>query len=208
MHIIRKYITESKNICFEGDNYSEAWAEEAAKRGLNNFKDTPSALDVFHTKEAKRLFEEHRIFSTVELEARHEIMLEEYVKKVQIEARLMGYLASNTILPASLKYQNILIENVKGLKEIGLKKESMKAQLEIIEAISEHVNVISEKVEEMIEARKKANALESMRERAAMYCHTIKPYFDIIRYHADKLELIVDDSMWMLPKYREMLFLR
>jgi len=208
MHIIRKYITESKNICFEGDNYSEAWAEEAAKRGLNNFKDTPSALDVFHSKEAKRLFEEHRIFSTVELEARHEIMLEEYVKKVQIEARLMGYLASNTILPASLKYQNILIENVKGLKEIGLKKESMKAQLEIIEAISEHVNVISEKVEEMIEARKKANALESMRERAAMYCHTIKPYFDIIRYHADKLELIVDDSMWMLPKYREMLFLR
>lgn len=208
MHTIRKYITESKNICFEGDNYSEAWAEEAAKRGLNNFKDTPSALDVFHTKEAKRLFEDHRIFSTVELEARHEIMLEEYVKKVQIEARLMGYLASNTILPASLKYQNILIENVRGLKDLGLKKESMKAQLEIIEAISEHVNVISTKVEEMIEARKKANAVEDMRERAMMYCNHIKPYFDTIRYHADKLELIVDDSMWMLPKYREMLFLR
>lgn len=208
MHIIRKYITESKNIRFEGDNYSEAWAKEAEKRGLNNFKDTPSALNVFHTDSAKRLFEEHKIFSQVELEARHEIMLEEYVKKVQIEARMMGYLASNSILPAAIKYQNVLIENVKGLKELGLKKESMKAQLEIIEKMSEHINMISDQVEKMINARKTANAVDDMHKRAEMYCNEIKPYFDVIRYHADKLELIVDDSIWTLPKYREMLFLR
>jgi len=208
MHIIRKSIAESKNICFEGDNYSEAWAAEAAKRGLNNFKDTPRALDVFSTKKTKDLFKNHGIFSHIETEARHEIMLEEYVKKVQIEARLMGYLASNSILPPSVQYQNTLIENVKGLKEIGLKPASYQAQLEIIEEISTHINGVSENVEKMIEARKKANNLEDMHARSVAYCDEVKPYFDTIRYHADKLELIVDDRLWSLPKYREMLFLR
>lgn len=208
LHIIRKYITESKNICFEGDNYSEAWAQEAAKRGLNNFKDTPRALDVFGKEKTKDLFKNHGIFTHVESEARHEIMLEEYVKKVQIEARLMGYLASNSILPPSINYQNMLIENVKGLKEIGLNPESYRSQIEIIEVISKHINGVSDNVEKMIEARKKANEIESMHERAVAYCDSVKPYFDTIRYHADKLELIVDDKLWVLPKYREMLFLR
>ncbi len=208
MHIIRKYITESKNICFEGDNYSEAWAQEAAKRGLNNFKDTPRALDVFATTKAKDLFKNLGIFSHIETEARHEIMLEEYVKKVQIEARLMGYLASNTILPAAIQYQNILIDNVKGLKEIGLKPESFRSQIEIIEVISTHINAISDHVEKMIEARKVANELTDMHARAVAYCDQVKPFFETIRYHADKLELIVDDKLWALPKYREMLFLR
>ena len=208
LHIIRKYITESKAICFEGDNYSEAWAQEAAQRGLNNFKDTPRALDVFGMDITKKLFKDLNIFTHKEVEARHEIMLEEYVKKVQIEARLMGYLASNTILPPSIQYQNMLIENVKGLKEIGMKPESCKAQMDIIEAISTHVNAISDQVEKMIEARKVANELEDMHAKAVAYCDQVKPYFDTIRYHADKLELIVDDKLWVLPKYREMLFLR
>jgi glutamine synthetase len=208
MHIIRKYITESKDICFEGDNYSEAWANEAAKRGLNNFKDTPRALDVFSTEKTKNLFKNLGIFSHIETEARHEIMLEEYVKKVQIEARLMGYLASNTILPASIQYQNTLIDNVKGLKEIGLKPASYKAQIDIIEEISTHINGVSGLVEQMIDERKKANNLDDMHARAVAYCDQVKPYFEKIRYHADKLELIVDDRLWSLPKYREMLFLR
>ncbi|MBU3676616.1 MAG: glutamine synthetase type III, partial [Chitinophagaceae bacterium] len=208
LQVIRKYISESKKIRFEGDNYSDAWAEEAAKRGLNNFKDTPRALDVFGTKNTQDLFEKHKIFSHIELEARHEIMLEEYVKKLQIEARLMGYLCSNSIVPVAIRYQNELIENVKGLKEIGLPKESYQSQLNIIEVISRHVNVISSNVEAMINARKEANAIESMHARAVAYCDSVKPYFETIRYHADKLELIVDDQMWVLPKYREMLFLR
>ncbi len=208
MHIIRKYITESKDICFEGDNYSEAWANEAAKRGLNNFKDTPRALDVFSTEKTKNLFKNLGIFSHIETEARHEIMLEEYVKKVQIEARLMGYLASNTILPASIQYQNTLIDNVRGLKEIGLKPASYKAQIDIIEEISTHINGVSELVEQMIDERKKANNLDDMHARAVAYCDQVKPYFEKIRYHADKLELIVDDRLWSLPKYRERLFLR
>ncbi|HNB81631.1 MAG TPA: glutamine synthetase type III, partial [Chitinophagaceae bacterium] len=208
MHIIRKYIAESKNICFEGDNYSEAWAEEAARRGLNNFKDTPRALDVFHQEKTKKLFVQHKIFTEVELQARHEIMLEEYVKKVQIEARLIGYLASNSILPPAIQYQNTLIENVKGLKEIGLNKEAYRSQIDMIENISKHIAGVSDQVEAMIEARKKANELDDMHARAVAYCDTVKSYFDTIRYHADKLELVVDDSLWQLPKYREMLFLR
>ncbi len=208
LHIIRKYISESKHIRFEGDNYSDAWAEEAARRGLNNFKDTPRALDVFATEPAKKLFESHKIFTELELEARHEIMLEEYVKKLQIEARMLGYLCSNSILPAALKYQNELIQNVKGLKEIGLGDEAYASQVKIISVISRHINEISRQVEEMIEARKFANNISSMHERAFAYCDKVKPYFESIRYHADKLELIVDDQLWTLPKYREMLFLR
>jgi glutamine synthetase len=208
LHIIRKYISESKKIRFEGDNYSEAWAKEAESRGLNNFKDTPRALDIFAKEETKSLFERHRIFTHVELEARHEIMLEDYVKKVQIEARLMGYLASNFILPAAISYQNSLITNVKGLKDLGLNPETYRSQLEIIEQLSRHINAVSDKVEAMIEARKKANDLSDMHARAVAYCDEVKPFFDTIRYHADKLELMVDDRLWTLPKYREMLFLR
>lgn len=208
LHIIRKYITESKNICFEGDNYSDAWAEEAKKRGLNNFKTTPEALDVWSKENVKALFEKHAIFTHTELEARHEIMLEDYVKKVQIEARLMGNIASESILPAALKYQNLLIDNVKGLKDIGLDKNAYSAQIEIIEVMSKHINIISKHVEQMIEARKKANNMGTMHQKAFAYCNEVKPHFDIIRYHADKLELIVDDNLWSLPKYREMLFMR
>nr|MBP6456851.1 glutamine synthetase type III [Chitinophagaceae bacterium] len=199
---------ESKNILFEGDNYSEAWANEAAKRGLSNNKDTVKALDILADKSSVDLFKRLGIFTPIELEARHEIQLEEYIKKVQIEARMVGYISSNHILPAAVAYQNKLIENVKGLKEIGLKPETYRSQIEIIEVVSNHINNISDNVEAMIADRKKANEITDTHKRALAYAEIIRPYFDKIRYHADKLELIVEDGMWALPKYRELLFLR
>ncbi len=208
LHVLRSYIIESKRIRFEGDNYSEAWAEEAKRRGLNNFKTTPEALDAYATEKAKELFINNGIFSLRELEARHEILMEDYVKKVQIEARLIGYLATNHVLPAAISYQNTLIENVRGLKEIGLSADSYKAQLNLVNKISEHIQSINTNVEAMIEARKIANNENDMHKRTHLYCHEVKPFFDKIRYHADKLELIVDDKLWPLPKYRELLFLR
>jgi len=208
MHILRKYIAASKKIRFEGDNYSEEWAEEAAKRGLNNFKTTPEALDAYVTEHAKQLFMSNKIFTEVELDARHEIMLEDYVKKVQIEARILGYLATNHILPATINYQNTLIENVKGLQAIGLDASTTKAQINLIKVISKHIQKINDNVEAMIEARKQANNEADMHKRAALYCNAVKPHFDAIRYSADKLELMVDDKSWPLPKYRELLFLR
>ncbi len=208
LQVLRDYITRSKRIRFEGDNYSEEWAQEAKRRGLNNFKTTPEALDAYVTNKAKELFFDNGIFSKRELEARHEIMLEEYVKKVQIEARLIGYLCTNHVLPAAINYQNVLIQNVSGLKEIGLDKKAYKAQLNLIEIMSEHIQQINDNVETMLEARKNANNITDMHKRALKYCHEVKTYFDKIRYHADKLELIVDDKLWPLPKYRELLFMR
>jgi glutamine synthetase len=208
LQVLREYITNSKKIRFEGDNYSAEWAEEAKRRGLNNFKTTPEALDAYITEKAKSLFFDNGIFSKRELEARHEIMLEEYVKKVQIEARILGYLATNHILPSAINYQNTLINNIRGLKEIGVDKKGYKAQLNLVEVMSDHIQHINDNVEAMIEARKDANNTEDMHKRAGKYCHEVKTYFDKIRYHADKLELIVDDKLWPLPKYRELLFLK
>jgi glutamine synthetase len=208
LHVLRTYISESKRIRFEGDNYSEEWAEEAKNRGLNNFKTTPEALEAFVSDKAKTLFFDNGIFTKRELEARHEIMLEEYVKKVQIEARVLGYLATNHVLPAAINYQNTLVLNVKSLKELGLPETAYKAQLKLVTVISNHIQNINDNVEAMIEARKGANAAEHMYDRALKYCHEVKPYFDQIRYHADKLELVVDDKLWPLPKYRELLFMR
>ncbi len=208
MHVLRDYISKSRNILFEGDNYSEAWAEEAKRRGLNNFKTTPEALDAYVTERGKQVFFNNGIYTERELEARHEIMLDDYVKKVQIEARMIGYLASNHILPAAVEYQNVLVKNIKGLKELGLGEENYKAQLNLVKVMSGHIQNINDNVEAMLQARKKANNTESMHQRAEMYCNEVKPFFDKIRYHADKLELIVDDKTWPLPKYREMLFLR
>ena len=209
MHVIQKYIVESKKVLFEGDGYSEEWEKEAEKRGLPNVKTTPVSLDAYSSDKSKKLFADHHIYNHLELEARHEIMLEAYIKKVQIEARVMGDLATTQIIPAALKYQNSLIENIKGLKDAGLPADTFKAQKEILEKISEHLNIISNNVKNMIEARKKANDIAHSREKAIAYCEDVKgKYFDIIRYHADKLEVLIDDSLWPLPKYRELLFLR
>jgi glutamine synthetase len=209
MHVIREYIVSSEKVCFEGNNYSAEWHAEAEKRGLPNVRTTPVSLDAYVTDKAKHLFESNSVLTHVELEARHEIELEKYIKKVQIEARIMGEMATSHILPAAIKYQNELIQNIKGLKDLGLKEDAYANQRQIVEKISEHVNKMSDLVENMIEARKKANAMGSTREMAVAYCDTVKDkYFDGIRYHADKLELLVSDDYWMLPKYREMLFLR
>ncbi len=209
MQVIQKYIVESKKVLFEGDGYSDEWEKEAKKRGLPNVKTTPLSLDAFVSDKSKKLFTDNFIYKLPELEARHEIMLEDYIKKVQIEARVMGDLATTYIIPSAVKYQNVLIDNVRGLKEAGLSESTYANQKQILEKISEHVNIISDNVEKMIEERKKANEIEDHREKAIAYCDNVKgKYFDLIRYNVDKLELMIDDAYWMLPKYREILFLR
>jgi glutamine synthetase len=194
---------------FEGDGYSGDWEKEAAKRGLANVKTTPLALDAYLTKKAKDLFEHNGVYNYLELEARHEIMLEAYIKKVQIEARIMGELATTVILPSVVKYQNVLITNINGLKAAGLTESAYASQLQVLEKISKHIEGMSTGVEKMIGERKKVNAIEDTKKRAVAYCDNVKgKYFDEIRYHVDKLEMLVDDSYWALPKYRELLFLR
>jgi glutamine synthetase len=209
MHIIRQYIVSAEKVLFEGDGYSDAWAREAEKRGLPNVKTTPTALDDLAGKKALKLFGENSIYSKQEIEARHEIELEKYIKKIQIESRIMGELATSHILPAAIRYQNTLIENVKGLKDAGLKDQAWSHQRSIMEKISEHIGKVSELVELMIEARKVCNQMKDSRKRAIAYQSQVKDkFFDELRYHADKLELLVDDQEWYLPKYRELLFLK
>lgn len=161
-----------------------------------------------HAKKAKDVFTKNHILNDVELEARSEIFYDSYTLKLQIESRILGEMALTDILPAAITYQNSLLKNVRGLKELGLKKESYESQLALISRISTHINTIEKDVAAMIEARKKANKISDASKKAKAYCDTVKPYFDTIRYHADKLEIIVDDALWQLPKYREMLFLK
>ncbi|MBS1934525.1 MAG: glutamine synthetase III [Bacteroidetes bacterium] len=209
MHVIREYVVSSEKVLFEGDGYSEEWHHEAERRGLPNIPTTPLALDSMVTDKAKHLFESNDIYTHAELEARHEIELEKYIKKVQIEARIMGEMVTSHILPACIKYQNKLIENIKGLKDLGLAESAYSNQKQILTKISEHIAKVSDLVEKMIEARKVANAISDTRTKAIAYCSQVKEaYFDSIRYSVDKLELLVDDKEWVLPKYREMLFLR
>tara|TARA_Y100000589_G_scaffold306395_1_gene321068 strand:+ start:3469 stop:5658 length:2190 start_codon:yes stop_codon:yes gene_type:complete len=208
---IQKLIKESKHIRFEGNGYSEEWVKEAEKRGLSNLKDTPSALRVFVDKKTKELFAELGVFNEREIEARYEIELENYILKLQIEARVLGDIAQNHILPASIEYLNKLTQNVKNLKEIFSEKEFetiAKTQIELIKTISGHITQVKSLVDAMIEERKKANKLEDTVKKAEAYAYKVKPYFDKIKYHADKLEINVDDEMWPLPKLREMLFTR
>lgn len=207
-NVLREYIKLSKNILFEGDGYSEAWEKEAAKRGLSNFKTTPEALKARASKQALDLFSEMKIMNHVEMEARYEIELEEYTKKIQIEGRVLGDITLNHVIPTAIRYQNTLIENVKGLKEIfGSEFEKIaKEQIRLIKEISKHIEGINSKVEEMTNARKKANSLTDAQEMADAYCNKVKPFFEVIREHCDKLELLVDDEIWTLTKYRELLF--
>ena len=209
--VIKKYIKESRSIRFEGNNYSDDWVKEAARRGLSNRKATPEALKAFVEKKSTDLFERNNVLSKREMLARHEISLENYTKKIQIESRILGDLAGNHIIPVAIRYQNTLIENVKGLKQVLDLKTYGKLsqnQMETITEISEHVDKIKSFVNEMIEARKEANRIHESEEKAFAYCNLVLPYFEKIRYHADKLELLVDDELWPLPKYRELLFTR
>ncbi|MEO7922155.1 MAG: glutamine synthetase III [Chitinophagaceae bacterium] len=209
MQTIRQYIVSSEKVLFEGDGYSQAWEKEAEKRGLPNVKTTPLALDAMVTEKAKKLFESNNIYTHSELEARHEIELEKYIKKVQIESRIMGELATSHILPAAIRYQNLLANNIKGLQEAGIAEPGYRNQKQILGKISEHINNTSDLVEKMIEARKICNNIDNTRTKAIAYQSQVKDvFFDDIRYNVDKLELLVDDREWYLPKYREMLFLR
>jgi glutamine synthetase len=202
---LRKLITESKKVLFEGDGYSDEWVIEAKKRGLANVKDTPEALDALITKKSKEVFGAFNVLSERELEARNEILWENYIRKVQIEARVMGDLALNHVIPTAVKYQMKLIDAAKGLKDIGMDNSSILAMLA---KVSEHIDAVRSGALEMIEERKNTNEIEHSREKAIAYCHNIKhKYFDKIRYHVDKLELFVDDEDWPLVKYREMLFI-
>jgi glutamine synthetase len=206
IQVLREYVVASKAIRFEGNGYSKEWEEEAERRGLSNVKSTPLALDVFHRAEVKDLFSRNGIFTEVEVAARHEILLEDYIKKIQIESRIMGDLAVNHVIPTAVAYQNKLIQNIRGLKELGLEDEYTQTTLESIKKMSRHITTIQRSVDEMIEARKVANKIESARERAIMYREQVFSYFDKIRYSVDKLELMVDDEDWPLVKYRELMF--
>jgi glutamine synthetase len=207
-NVLREYIKASRNILFEGNGYGEEWEKEALKRGLSNNKTTPVALRARVSDDAIALFEEMGVMSKIEAEARYEIEVEEYTMHIQIESRVLGDIARNHVIPTAVKYQNILIDNVKGLKDIfdnDFNKHA-KEQLALIKEISERIEKINSGVTNMINERKKANKLEDSEQKAVAYCDNIKPFFDEIRYHCDKLELLVDDEIWPLTKYRELLF--
>ncbi len=207
-NVLREYIKTSKAICFEGNGYGEAWEKEAKKRGLSNNKTTPEALKVKIAKKSIALFEDLGVMNKTETELRYDIEMEAYVLNIQIESRTLGDIARNHIVPTAVRYQNMLIENVTGLKSIyGTSfKTHAKAQLMLIEQISEHIEAINTLVTSMTEARKTANKLADISKKADCYCKNVKPLFENIRYHCDKLELMVDDELWPLTKYRELFF--
>jgi glutamine synthetase len=210
-NVLKEYIKQSKAILFEGDGYSDNWKEEAEKRGLSNVSDTPRALDAYVSKQALALFEGVDVMNKVEVEARHEIMLDEYFLRIQIESRVLGDIAGNHIVPTAIKYQNMLIENVQRLKSILDVKtfnKVAKEQLDMITEISERISTILADKEAMIDERRKGNSIDSNRERAIHYCDHVKPYLEKIRYQADKLEMLVDDENWPMVKFRELLFTR
>jgi len=207
--VLRELIIDAKPILFEGNGYGEEWRKEAEKRGLSNILDTPRAIDLLDSKHFVELYGKHNVLTARELEARKEIEYENYLKKIQIESRIMGDLARNHIIPAVVAYQNRLVTNIDGFIRIFGDEEGRKqasGQIKILNKISAHVNTIVNEVEQMIECRKVANNLDDIRKASFMYCDTVKPFFESIRYHVDKLEVLVDDELWPLPKLREMLF--
>ncbi len=209
-NVLREYIKASKDILFEGNGYGEAWEKEAKKRGLSNNKTTPEALKVRLHKSTIKLFEEMKVMSKVEVEARYEVEMEAYIKHIQIESRVLGDIARNHVVPTAVRYQNVLIENVKGLKEIFDKdyKTLGKEQMNLIRSISGHIDGINSNVTKMIEAHTVANTIADITEKAEAYSDNVKPFFEAIRAHCDALELLVDDELWPLTKYRELLFIR
>ena len=208
-NVLREYIKESKKIRFEGDGYGDAWEKEAKKRGLHNNKTTPEALKVKVSKATIDLYKEMDVMSKIEIEARYEIELEEYTKKIQIESRVLADISRNHVVPTAIIYQNTLLENTKNLKEIFGEnfKNIAKEQLELIMTISNHITEINALVTKMTDQRKNANKQTGLKS-AELYCSKVKPFFEEIRYHCDKLETMVDDNLWPLTKYRELLFTR
>lgn len=206
-NILRDYLKQGKPILFEGDNYSDAWVKEAEKRGLSNLTNTPEALDVFLTDRAQHLFEKNKVLSSREVEARYETLLERYAKNIQIESRILGEMALNRVIPPAIQTQNMLIEHLQKLDSIGI--TDSKAELRItIEKNAWHIQAIKRQVYEMIQERKAANVLENTKAIATAYNDNVKPYLETLRYHIEKLELNIDDQLWQVPKYHELLFFR
>jgi glutamine synthetase len=207
---LQKLITESKKIRFEGNGYSEDWVKEAKKRGLSNLKDTPSALKVWGDKKIAQLFEEMSVLSERELLARQEIEYEKYIMRIQIEARLIGDLTQNHIIPTVVRYQNELLNNVIGIRDVLGKdaKAATQVQEQLIRDLSMHMHDMQKTAREMLDQRKLANKIDDIEKRAEAYRDTVKVHFDKIAYHANKLEILVDDELWPFPKLREMLFTR
>ena len=192
-------------------SYGQEWVEEAEKRGLSNLKTTPEALSVWSDKRYTKLFEGLGVLTGREIEARQEIEFEAYIHKIQIEARLVEDLAQNHIFPAVVLYQNTLIKNIQGMINIMGEKEGKKAahaQIDLLQRTSLHLNKMKENCDLMLVKRKEVNKIEDIHKKATAYCNDVKSYFDEIRYHADKLEILVDDEVWPLPKFREMLWTR
>ncbi len=209
--VLRKLIKESKPIRFDGNNYSEEWKIEAKKRGLNTEGAVPILNKAWTSSKALKLFADTKVLTHKELDARVEVRQEIYMKKVQIESRVLGDLAMNHIVPVAIEYQTSLVENVKALRDVFSEtefKELATARLLLIKEMNNHISAIKAKVNEMTEARKVANKIENANERAMEYCEKVTPFLEDIRYHIDKLELIVDNEKWPLPKYRELLFIR
>ena len=208
MNTVRKFVTDAKDIMFEGNGYSKEWEIESEKRGLRAVKNVPESYEVYHEQQTLDLFSKLGILAPNEVEARFEILNETYVKKLQIEARIIGDMCLNHVIPAAVRYQNVLIENVKGMKEIfgDLHAELCVAEIETLKKISTYINSISADVEALVEERKTANRIENIAERAKVYSHNVKDMMEKVRDSADHLEMLVDDEMWPLPKYRELLF--
>ena len=208
MSVVGKFLTEAKDIMFEGNGYSREWEVEAEARGLRPIKNVPESYEVYHEENTVKLFGSVGVLAPNEIEARFEILNETYVKKLQIEARVIGDMCLNHVIPAAVKYQNILIENVKGMKDVfGDESLSLCAsEIDTLKKISMYVNRISADVEALVEARKKANKIENIAERAKVYSYEVKTMMEKVRDSADNLEMLIDDEMWPLPKYRELLF--
>ena len=206
-NVLREYIKASKKIRFDGDGYTEAWEKEAKKRGLSNNKTAPEALKALVSKKGIALYKEMGVMNKIEIEARYEIKLEEYTKRLQIESRVLGDISRNHVVPTAIIYQNTLLENTKNLKEIfgGEYKTIAKEQIELIMIISNHITEINSLVLKMDAQRAKANKHSGLKS-AEEYCSKVKPFFEQIRYHCDTLETMVDDNLWPLTKYRELLF--
>ena len=208
MAVVRRFINEAKDVMFEGNGYSKEWEEEAERRGLRAVRNVPEAYEVYHEQQTVDLFAGLGVLAPNEVEARFEILNETYVKKLQIEARVIGDMCLNHVIPAAVKYQNILIENVKGMKDV-FGEESLvlcASEIDTLKKISMYVNRISADVEALVEARKKANRIEDIAERAKVYSYEVKTMMEKVRDSADNLEMLIDDEMWPLPKYRELLF--
>ena len=211
IEVLREDIKTCKPIRFDGNGYSEEWQKEAEKRGLDVENSCPIIFDRYLDEDSVKMFESMKVMTAKELAARNEIKWETYTKKIQIESRIFGDMALNQIIPVATKYQSSLIDNVCKLKTIFPAEKAEKVganNLTLIERISEHSAYITDHVAKMIEERKKANRLECEREKAIAYHDNVAPMIEDIRKHIDELELIVDDQQWILPKYRELLFLR